>query len=168
MLVFEWWPSPHFLLITGFSIHPWKHCSINSSQYSVLVSLHVWVSVKGVDDVGLPYLHRWGDGSSSPLTTNRRFVSLPLKWERVSLPPRLHCLRQAFYDSPQSRETGNGAERRDSPARDWNQYHPPTHICTDAPKPPGSPICFLTCHSQRCFSASLTIDYSQQFWPAGT
>lgn len=112
------------------------------------------------------------------------------KAERVSrLPPPLQHTRTHVHlpssrpcDSPQSTETGNGAERRDSSARDWNQ-NPPTrhptlthtnpplhslththkHICTDVPNPPGSPICFLTCHSQRCFSAKLETPYFPAF-----
>lgn len=100
--------------------------NIKSFQCSVLVCLHVWVSVKG--------WMRWPpisppSGWGNLLSPHHQPLIHPslLKWECAFLPPHLHCLRQAFYDSPQSRETGNRAERRDSPARHWNQSHPPTH-----------------------------------------
>lgn len=56
------------------------------------------------------------------------------KAERESCPPpplqhtrtHVHLPSSRPCDSPQSTETGNGAERRDSSAWDWNQ-NPPTH-----------------------------------------
>lgn len=107
-------------------------------------------------------------GTWSPLTSNHWFVFLPLNG---IVRPSLHI----YIVSTRIFMTAHRAERREMEQRDataqqetgTNPTHPHTHICTDAPKPPGSPICFLACHSQRCFSALLASDYSPHFWPAG-
>lgn len=98
----------------------------------------------------------------SSQTTDSCYVTFILKKSRHPTSLHIHIPSSGLCDSPQSRETGNGAERRDSPARDWNQIHTRTHkhtrICTDTPKPPERPICFQTCRPQRRLSASLRTD----------
>lgn len=106
----------------------------------------------------------------SCLTMNHWFILHLFNFKREHASPllHLHSLLQALWRPTEQRDGKWSTETRQPSTR--LEPIPPTHthICTDAPKPPGSPICFLTCHSQRCFSASLTTDYSPHFQPAET
>lgn len=122
--------------------------------------------------VGSPRLLEWLN-PSLPSPRNHWFLLhlFHFKGERAShLPLHPHSLLQALRQPTEQRDRKWSRETRQLSTR--LEPNPPTHththICTDAPKPPGSPICFLTCHSQRCFSASLTTAYSPHFQHAGT
>lgn len=105
----------------------------------------------------------------------RRF---PLSHQQTHAHTHTHTRAHARTSPPPGPVTAHRAQRQEMEQRDATAQHetgtktlPPTlspfhslahtkththtHICTDVPNPPRSPICFLTCHSQRRFSAKL-------------
>lgn len=94
---------------------------------------------EGVDDVGIPYHHRRGDGSCSPFTTNHWFIPLPLNG---SVRPSLHIyivFTRLFTIA--HRAERQEIEQRDATAQQetgTNPTHPHTHLywCTRTTRKP--------------------------------
>lgn len=90
-----------------------------------------------------PHHHPTPPPHPSSGTSDSCYVSFIFK--QRGHPAALPVFSAGRSDGPQSRETGNGAERRDSPARDWNQSRTLTNtrnICSDRPNHQEAPFVF--------------------------
>lgn len=94
---------------------------------------------------------------SSLGTTGSHYVSFISKKSQHPAYLQIHIPSCRPCDNPLSTETGNGAERRDTQHETGTKPLWHTHLRGSTA---GKPSLFSNVSPQRCFSASLSIDYS--------